>query len=69
MNTEEYGRSPVPREIVPIQYHLRLILGLGSGQAGVQIQIFGPHIIGAKLKASLQQAPHIHLQSVIAGCS
>src|ERR1035438_705529 len=61
------GQSPIPREIVPIQYHLRLILGLGSRQAGIQIQILGPRVVDAKLETLRQAAPHIHLQRVIAG--
>ncbi len=40
LNEIQRGRAPVPVQVIAIEHHLRLVVGLRSGQCGIHVQIF-----------------------------
>ena len=53
-------------QIVAVQHHLRLIVGLRAGERGVHVQILRPGVVGAELQAVAKAVAHVHLQRVVA---
>ncbi len=44
-------RAPIAAQIVAVQNHLRLVLGLRAGESGIHVEILRPGVIGAELQA------------------
>src|SRR5262249_8056445 len=61
------GGSPVAANVVPIHHHLRLVVCLGAGQPGIDVEILRPRVIPAELEAARQAAGYVDLQGVVAG--
>ena len=59
--------SPVAAQIVAVQNHLRLIIGLRAGQRGIHIQILRPGVVGAELQA-VAQAGASHRSAARCSC-
>ena len=61
----ESGRPPVSARIVPIHYHLRLVLRLSDRQRGVHVQVLGPGVISAELETLAEPAIDLELERVV----
>ena len=65
MANVERRRPPIGGDIVGIHHHLRLIVGLRPGQAGIQILIFRPGVIGADFQTSIEPMDHVGFERVV----
>ena len=62
----EDDRQVLDLAVAILEHHLRLVIGLRSSEAGIDIQIFCPRIIAAKVQAFADAVRHVHLQRVVA---
>ena len=53
-------------QIIAVQHHLRLIVGLRAGQPGIHVQVLRPGVVAAELQAFAQAVGHVDLQRVVA---
>ena len=53
-------------QIVAVQDHLRLIVGLRAGEPRVHVQILRPGVVCPELQAFTETVAHVHLQRVVA---